>query len=126
MNQRSSQQFSLTIFSEIKFRREKERHQFFRGENEDESRVRSRESSEKIGKKRESRREKRSGEQRREKAAESHIQTATSNDECISHFCWRHFIFRYWHAPVSFIYFVCFVIIQKFDKTFTLGIPECF
>ena len=41
-------------------------------------------------------------------------------------FCWRHFIFRYWYAPVSFICFVCFVIIQKFDKTFTLGIPECF
>ena len=79
MNQRSSQQFSLTIYSETKFRREKERHQFFRGENEDESRVRSRESSEKIGKKRESRQEKRSEEQRREKAAESHIQTATGD-----------------------------------------------
>ena len=86
MSQRSSQQFSLTIYSEIKFRREKERHQFFRGEIEDESRVRSRESSEKIGKKRESRQEKRSGEQRREKAAESHIQTATGDGECTSHF----------------------------------------
>ena len=79
-----------------------------------------------MGKKRESRREKRSGEQRREKAAESHIQTATGDGECTSHFCWRHFIFRYWHAPVSFICFVCFVILQKFGIMFTLRIPECF
>ena len=74
MNQRSSQQFSLTIFSEIKFRREKERHQFFRGENEDESRVRSPESRQKIGKKEERKqtREEIRGTEKREGSQEPH------------------------------------------------------
>ena len=108
-NKNFEERRSDTNFSELKLKMRAERN---------------RESGEKIRKKREGRREKRSGEQRREKAAESHIQTATGDGECTSHFCWRHFIFRYWHAPVSFICFVCFVIIQKFDKMFTLRIPE--